>query len=90
MACDSRRWRVQQAAVKAEEQGRLQRGVTRKQVPSHTAGKEMLVTGDKTQEQHGPQKKILPAPPPKKRKKILKGKSLKEKEHVLKSIKEVL
>lgn len=50
----------QEAAVKAEEQGRLQREVTRKQVPSHTAGKEVLVTGDKKQEQHRPQEKILP------------------------------
>lgn len=46
--------------MKAEEQGRLQREVTRKQVPSHTAGKEVLVTGDKKQEQHRPQEKILP------------------------------
>jgi len=37
----------QRAAAKAEEQGRLQREVTRRQVPSYTVGKEVLVTGDK-------------------------------------------
>lgn len=76
----------QQKMERQQEQGRLQQEVTRKQAPRHTGGKEEFVTGDKKKTRAT----WATAENSPKKKKKGEGRSLSEKERVLKSSEEVL